>query len=124
MVKIIYFYKYDLRVYESLALQAAEIWVYFFLLFLATKVNIHKCKNEICFKYIKYIVPMGSVLILSGFAESLNLKLDQVLLKSLVDSEEVAVYSVAARLSEVWYFFPLLLLRHFYLNILKQEMRV
>ena len=43
-------------------------------------------------------------LILSGVAEAVNLKIDQVMLGVLATSGTVGEYAVAARLSEVWYF--------------------
>jgi polysaccharide transporter, PST family len=43
-------------------------------------------------------------LILSFASALIYLKIDQVMLGSMMDSREVGVYSVAARLSETWYF--------------------
>lgn len=44
-------------------------------------------------------------LIFSAVAAVIYLKIDQVMLKHMVSSTEVGVYSVASRISEVWYFF-------------------
>ncbi len=46
------------------------------------------------------------VLILSGFLAVVYLKLDQLMLRWMIGPEEVGVYSVAVRFSEVWYFIP------------------
>jgi len=46
------------------------------------------------------------LLILSGFGAMINLKIDQVMIGRMIDSNEVGVYSAAVRLSEVWYFVP------------------
>lgn len=46
------------------------------------------------------------LLILSGFWALLNLKIDQVMLGSLVTAEAVGTYAAAARLSEGLYFLP------------------
>jgi PST family polysaccharide transporter len=43
-------------------------------------------------------------LLLSGIAITLNMKIDQVMLGFMADDTEVGVYSVAVRISEVWYF--------------------
>jgi O-antigen/teichoic acid export membrane protein len=44
-------------------------------------------------------------LVLSGIAAIIYLKIDQIMLGQMVGREAVGIYSVAARLSEVWYFF-------------------
>lgn len=45
--------------------------------------------------------------ILSGIAISIYMKIDQVMLKVMINAETVGQYSAAVRLSEVWYFIPL-----------------
>lgn len=46
------------------------------------------------------------LLILSGLGAMINLKIDQVMIGRMIDSNEVGVYSAAVKLSEVWYFVP------------------
>jgi polysaccharide transporter, PST family len=43
-------------------------------------------------------------LILSGFAIMVYVRIDQIMLGQLVDDKAVGLYSVAARISEIWYF--------------------
>lgn len=57
-------------------------------------------------------------LILSGVAAIIYLKLDQVMLGQLSTDEQVGIYAVAARLSEVWYFFPIALVNSFFPKLL------
>ena len=45
-------------------------------------------------------------LILSTIIVSIYMKIDQVMLKEMIDSEAVGQYAAAARLSESWYFIP------------------
>jgi O-antigen/teichoic acid export membrane protein len=45
-------------------------------------------------------------LILSGVVVSIYMKIDQVLIKNMLDVREVGFYAVAVRLSESWYFIP------------------
>lgn len=52
-------------------------------------------------------------LILSTFAISIYLKIDQVMLGQMTSSQEVAIYSVAAQISETFYFIPIILLNSF-----------
>lgn len=51
----------------------------------------------------------GKWLLLSGIAATIYLKIDQIMLAQLIDSEAVAYYAAAAKLSEFWYVFPVLI---------------
>ncbi|HUP54053.1 MAG TPA: flippase [Methylomirabilota bacterium] len=46
-------------------------------------------------------------LILSGIANAINLRVDQLMLGTMKGAEAVGTYAAAARLSEVWYFVPI-----------------
>lgn len=46
------------------------------------------------------------VLVLSGFLALVYLKIDQIMLRWMMGTAEVGVYSVAVKFSEVWYFIP------------------
>jgi len=46
-------------------------------------------------------------LMLSGIAISIYMKIDQVMIKNMLDTKAVGNYAVAVRLSEVWYFIPM-----------------
>jgi PST family polysaccharide transporter len=52
-------------------------------------------------------------LLLSGVAAALYLKIDQVMLASFHGAEQVAYYAAAAKLSEFWYVFPVLIANAF-----------
>lgn len=46
-------------------------------------------------------------LILSGVMVSIYMKIDQVMIKEMLDAERVGYYAAAVRLSEAWYFVPM-----------------
>jgi len=46
-------------------------------------------------------------LILSGVMVSIYMKIDQVMIKEMLDAEAVGHYAAAVRLSEAWYFIPM-----------------
>lgn len=48
-------------------------------------------------------------LILSGLAVTVYMRIDQVMIKEMLGEREVGLYSVAVRLSEVWYFIPVII---------------
>ena len=45
-------------------------------------------------------------LILAGVVVSIYMKVDQVIIKNMLDAKEVGYYAAAVRLSEAWYFIP------------------
>jgi O-antigen/teichoic acid export membrane protein len=47
-------------------------------------------------------------LILSGIAISLYMRIDQIMIKEMLGEREVGLYSAAVRLSEAWYFVPVI----------------
>jgi O-antigen/teichoic acid export membrane protein len=48
-------------------------------------------------------------LILSGMVISIYMKIDQVMIKEMLGAEQVGFYAAAVRLSEAWYFIPMLI---------------
>lgn len=60
-------------------------------------------------------------LILSGVAAVIYLKVDQIMLGMLSGPQAVGVYAVAAKLSEVWYFFPAAVVTSFFPKLLKEK---
>ena len=48
-------------------------------------------------------------LILSGFVVSIYMKIDQIMIKEMLNSEAVGQYAAAVRLSEAWYFIPMVI---------------
>jgi O-antigen/teichoic acid export membrane protein len=50
-------------------------------------------------------------LILSGLVIMIYMRIDQIMIKEMLGEKEVGIYTAAVRLSEVWYFVPMLLIR-------------
>jgi len=48
-------------------------------------------------------------LILSGVAVGIYMKIDQVMIKNILGNEQAGLYAVAVKLSEVWYFIPIII---------------
>ncbi|HCY74986.1 MAG TPA: flippase [Ignavibacteriales bacterium] len=66
------------------------------------KINDWKFDKNLALKLLKDSWP----LILSGVVVSIYMKVDQVLIKNMLDVKEVGYYAAAVRLSESWYFIP------------------
>lgn len=69
--------------------------------------------------YAFSLLDQSKWLVLSGFMSVVYLKIDQLMIGQMVGAIELGIYSVAAKLSEVWYFFPLALTTSFFPRLLK-----
>lgn len=62
-------------------------------------------------------------IILSGFAVIVYLKIDQIMLGQMIGNEAVGVYSVAVRLSEVWYFIAIAIVSSVFPSLIEAKKR-
>jgi Membrane protein involved in the export of O-antigen and teichoic acid len=74
------------------------------------------------FKYAKELISQSKWLILSGFMAVVYLKIDQLMIGEMLGSKDLGVYSVAVRMSEVWYFFPTAIVASFFPKLLKSRL--
>lgn len=72
-----------------------------------------------CTEQAKHYLSRCGWLLLSSFAAVIYLKIDQIMLGMMQSSDEVAFYSLASRLSEVWYIVPGILVASFYPALIK-----
>jgi O-antigen/teichoic acid export membrane protein len=59
------------------------------------------------FEIAKQLLKDSWPLILSGMAIAVYMRIDQVMIKEMLNANAVGQYAVAVRLSEVWYFIPM-----------------
>jgi O-antigen/teichoic acid export membrane protein len=80
---------------------------YVFFLIKNSTINIRhlKFKSKIAISLLKDSWP----LILSGLIIAIYMKIDQVMIKEMLDNEAVGNYAAAVRLSEAWYFIPMII---------------
>ncbi len=57
-------------------------------------------------EYAKQLLKDAWPLILSGISVAIYMKIDQVMLKNMVNANAVGNYAVAVKISELWYFIP------------------
>ncbi len=67
----------------------------------------------------KRLTSQGWMVFLGSIFAVIYLKIDQIMLKWLVGTEEVGVYAVAATLSEAWYFVPVAIVASFFPKLIK-----
>jgi len=77
------------------------------LIIMYTKQKLNIFNWKIKFDLAKRLLKDSWPLILSGIAISIYMRIDQVMIKEMVDTKGVGNYAVAVRLSEVWYFIPM-----------------
>jgi len=65
------------------------------------------------------LLKQGWIIYLGSIFAVIYIKIDQVMLKWLVGAEEVGVYSVAAQLSEAWYFVPTAIVASFFPKLIE-----
>ncbi|ABV37590.1 polysaccharide biosynthesis protein [Shewanella sediminis HAW-EB3] len=108
--------------YTVLLLTVVE-WVVLSLMWLLVYQLYHKRLKEMswCSAQARRYLSRCGWLILSSIAAIVYLKIDQVMLGSLHSSESVAFYSLASRLSEVWYLVPGIVVASFYPSLIKAK---
>lgn len=67
--------------------------------------------ERLTFNYItvKSLLKDSWPLILSGLVIAIYMKIDQVMIKEMLDTKEVGQYAAAVRISEAWYFIPIVI---------------
>jgi PST family polysaccharide transporter len=76
-------------------------------------------KPKIQMVLIKRMLKSSFPAMLSGIAIAFYMRLDQILLGHLATSETVGIYSVAVKLSEMWYFVPAAIVQSVFPTIVK-----
>jgi PST family polysaccharide transporter len=76
----------------------------FFIIAKKSKITIRtwRFNKSILKLYLKECWP----LVLTSFAVLIYLKMDQVLVKNFIGDEQLGIYSIAVKFSELWYFIP------------------
>ena len=72
---------------------------------------------------VKNLIGKSWLLVLSGLSAVIYLKIDQVMLGIIVSDQEVGIYSAAVKLSEAWYFIPLILSNALFPAILSSKIK-
>ncbi|MBU2870946.1 flippase [Colwellia sp. E2M01] len=106
LLKVIMIYQYEsyivLLVIMSLEVVTKNIG-YYFLYKKYTKITVEPKFNK---KLFLNVFSQSKYLIVSSLAAVVYLKIDILMLESMVDSKTVGIYSVAAKISEIWYILP------------------
>jgi O-antigen/teichoic acid export membrane protein len=87
--------------------------------YIRQKLNVFdwKFSPELALRLLKCSWP----LVLSGVCVSIYMKIDQVMIKEILDTKAVGNYAVAVRLSEAWYFVPIAITGSLFPAIIKAK---
>lgn len=85
-------------------------------------------KEKISFFFLKWESTLakkmfieGWPLIIAGVLVMVYLKIDQIMLKELANQKSVGIYAAAVRISEIWYFIPVVVCSSIFPYLLKQR---
>ncbi len=107
IIKLILVYlSANLLAFASVYLIQAVLIVGLFAFFFSKKARIPFRNWKFSFKRAKMLMGQGWMIMVGALFAMIYLKIDQVMIRWLVDVKEVGIYSVAVQLSEAWYFIP------------------
>lgn len=116
-ISIIYFKGSYLYVCATVSLEALITCL---LLYFYYKKN-HSSEEKWLFDYYeaKRLLSLSWPLILSGVAFMLYMRIDQIMIGNMIGDSAVGIYSVAVKMVEVWYFFPVAIVSSLFPKIIK-----
>lgn len=86
------------------------------------KIRSEQIRWNFSINYAKSILSKSWYLILSGLLVTLYMRIDQVMLGSMLsDQKEVGIYSAAIKIAEMWYFIPLSIITSFMPVIMRKK---
>jgi O-antigen/teichoic acid export membrane protein len=97
------------------AVLIAILFIYFFKI----KANLPISRWKFKLLKAKELLRNGWMIMVGAIFTMVYLKIDQIMIRWLVSAEEVGVYSVAARLSEAWYFIPTVIVASLFPKLLE-----
>ncbi|WP_018950419.1 flippase [Thioalkalivibrio sp. ALMg11] len=89
------------------------------LLFFRLKAELRVTHWRFSWSRAKELLSQGWLIYLGSVFAVIYLKVDQVMLRWLADTQEVGQYAVAAQLSEAWYFVPAAIVASFFPKLIK-----
>lgn len=101
----------------AIALEKVLLGICFLIAYKIRKGNFFKWKFK--FEIAKKLISQSWLLIFSGFAAGIYLKIDQVMLLKFASESETGIYAAAARLSELWYFLPAIITNSIFPSLVK-----
>lgn len=110
--------------FDSFVLACGFIYFYF-----CNSVSLSNTKSFLTFKKETAVDLLRDSwpLILSGIVISIYMKIDQIMIKEMINNEAIGQYAAAVRLSEIWYFIPMVIVSSLFpaiINAKKQSAEI
>jgi len=90
-----------------------------FLIFFYGKSHATIRKWRVSVSRCKKLLEQSWPLLLSGIAVMLYMRIDQIMLGNMIGDVEVGIFSAAVRISEIWYFLPMIMASSVYPNLIE-----
>jgi len=88
-------------------LQSLIVCIFFMMVYHSQKLSVFRWKFDRV--VAKQLLKDSWPLMFASLMIVIYMKIDQVMLKNMTDATQVGIYAVAVRISEVWYFIPVLI---------------
>ena len=109
ILKVIVVY-FDLGIYLLTSIYVFEIAFASLLLFKSFSKNVYSLfKFSFDYSTAKNLLRDSLPLLLSGFMIGIFMKIDQIMINNMLGSSELGQYSIAAKLTELFYFIPVII---------------
>lgn len=106
LLKLLFIYLKAPLVYFAVLLLADKVILSLGLIYAYQQVGQGVFSWRVDLKTARKLLTESWPLMFSAFMVSIYMRIDQILLKQLLDSEAVGIYAAAVKLSELWYFIP------------------
>ncbi|WP_320047862.1 oligosaccharide flippase family protein [uncultured Ilyobacter sp.] len=117
VLKMIYLYVYsDLNVLLLIILLTELLRNFLFITQIRLNFKIVFIKKKFIF-----ILKQGFPLFISALSVNLYMRIDQLMIKNMLNNTELGIYSVAVRLTEIWYLIPGMIIPIFFPLIIKYK---
>lgn len=91
------------------------------LLLVFAKVHLTRAAWRATKSEARYLLERSWPLLLSGLTITIYMKTDQIMLGQLADDRQVGIFSAALRVSEIWYFLPMIIVTTVYPSLLRSN---
>lgn len=114
--------RFNLGIYVLSSIFILESAISGILLFILFSKNVYSpFKFSIDKMLAKSLLKDALPLIMSGFMISIYMKIDQVMIQNILGNKEAGIFAVSVRLTEIFYFIPVIILSSFFPGIVASK---
>lgn len=114
LLKILFIVKEMSLLWFSLSFVSEYLIISYGLFLLYKRTNQNVFNWRIKKSHIKMMIISGIPLLFSGIANWIYIRIDQILIKEMLDYEQLGIYSLSLKIVEGFYFLPVIIVSTFY----------